>query len=190
MQTGIVNDYVKRGESLRDHNATQDYRNQSLALEREKMSQQLNKEDKESKKFANYLKSIASNPTQVLVPGSTSQGVINQAEMDNYANNLTASSNQYNQIVNAYMDKGELVLEPVYKPNPGSSIKIPVKDPITGEESVKKTLKGKELENYAHEQAFKQTFGNYDFSKAPQAKYGEIKVEDKYVPKTKDQLIS
>ena len=41
MQTGIVNDYVKRGESLRDYNATQDYRNKSLALEREKMNQQL-----------------------------------------------------------------------------------------------------------------------------------------------------
>ena len=41
MQTGIVNDYVKRGESLRDHNATQDYRNKTLALERDKMNQQL-----------------------------------------------------------------------------------------------------------------------------------------------------
>ena len=189
MQTGIVNDYVKRGESLRDHTATEDYRNKSLDLEREKMNQQLNKEKKESKQFAEYLKSIASNPTQVLVPGSTTQGVTNQGEIDNYVNNLTASSNQYNQIVKDYMDKKEIVLEPVYKHNPGSSIKIPVKDPITGEESVKKTLKGKELENYAHEQAFKQTFGNYDFSKAPQAQYGEIKVEDKYIPKTKDQLI-
>lgn len=41
MQTGIVNDYVKRGESLRDHSATQDYRNSSLALDREKMNNQL-----------------------------------------------------------------------------------------------------------------------------------------------------
>ena len=185
MQTGIVNDYVKRGESLRDHNATQDYRNKSLALEREKMNQQLNKENEESKRFADYLKSIAENPTQVLVPGSTSQGVINQTEMDNYANNLTASSNQYNQIVKDYMDKKEIVLEREYKPNPGSSIKIPVNK----DEPAKKILKGKDLENYAHEQAFKQTFGNYDFSKAPQAQYGEIKVEDKYVPKTRDQLI-
>ena len=189
MQTGIVNDYVKRGESLREYNATQDYRNKSLDLEREKMNQQLRKENEESKKFANYLKAIASNPTQVLVPGSTTQGVTNQGEIDNYVNNLIASSNQYNQIVKDYMDKKEVVIEPVYKPNPGSSIKIPVKDPITGEESVKKILKGKELENYAHEQAFKQAFGSYDFSKAPQAQYGEIKVEDKYVPKTKDQLI-
>ena len=189
MQTGIVNDYVKRGESLRDDMATQDYRNKSLALEREKMNQALNREKEESKQFANYLKSIAENPTQVLVPGSTTQGITNQGEIDNYVNNLTASSNQYNQIVKDYMDKGELVIEPKYKANPGSSIKIPVKDPITGEDSVKKTLKGKELEEYAHEQAFKQTFGNYDFSKAPQAQYGEIKVEDKYVPKTRDQLI-
>lgn len=189
MQTGIVNDYVKRGESLRDLNATEAYRNKSLALEREKMNQQLNKENEESKKFANYLKAVAENETQVLVPGSTSQGITNQGEINNYVNNLTASSNQYNQIVKDYMDKGELAIEPKYKTNPGSSIKIPVKDPITGEESVKKTLKGKELENYAHEQAFKQTLGNYDFSKAPQAQYGEIKVEDKYIPKTKDQLI-
>ena len=179
MQTGIVNDYVKRGESLRDYNATQDYRNKSLALEREKMNQVLNKEKEESKQFAEYLKSIASNPTQVLVPGSTTQGVTNQGEIDNYVNNLTASSNQYNQIVKDIIDKGELELNLGYKPNPGSSVQIPVK----------KTITGKELENYAHEQAFKQTFGNYDFSKAPQAQYGEVKVEDKYVPKTRDQLI-
>ena len=179
MQTGIVNDYVKRGESLRDHTATQDYRNQTLALDREKMNQQLNKENEQSKKFADYLKSIAANPTQVLVPGSTSQGVTNQGEIDNYVNNLTASSNQYNQIVKDYTDKGELELDLGYKPNPGSSVKIPVK----------KTITGKELEEYAHEQAFKQTFGNYDFSKAPQAQYGEVKVEDKTIPKTRDQLI-
>lgn len=41
MQTGIVNDYVKRGESLRDHTATEDYRNKSLALDREKMNNQM-----------------------------------------------------------------------------------------------------------------------------------------------------
>lgn len=179
MQTGIVNDYVKQGESLRDHNATQDYRNKSLALEREKMNQQLNKENEESKKFANYLKAVAENPTQVLVPGSTTQGVTNQGEIDNYVNNLTASSNQYNQIVKDITDKGELELDLGYKANPGSSVKIPIK----------KTITGKELEDYAHDQAFKQTLGNYDFSKAPQAQYGEIKVEDKYIPKTKDQLI-
>ena len=179
MQTGIVNDYVNRGESLRTHNATEAYRNKSLALEREKMNQSLNKEKEESKKFANYLKSIAANETQVLVPGSTIQGVTNQGEIDNYVNNLTASSNQYNQIVNDYINKGELELDLGYKPNPGSSVKIPVK----------KTITGKELEDYAHEQAFKQTFGNYDFSKAPQAQYGEVKVEDKYIPKTRDQLI-
>ena len=179
MQTGIVNDYVKRGESLRDHNATQDYRNKSLALEREKMNQVLNKEKEESKQFANYLKAIKDNPTQVLVPGSTTQGVINQAEMDNYVNNLITSSNQYNQIVKNITDKGELELDLGYKPNPGSSVKIPVK----------KTITGKELEDYAHDQAFKQTLGNYDFSKAPQAQYGEVKVEDKYVPKTRDQLL-
>ena len=179
MQTDIVNDYVKRGESLRDHTATEAYRNRSLALEREKMNQSLNKEKEESKHFADYLKSIKDNPTQVLVPGSTTQGVTNQGEIDNYVNNLTASSNQYNQIVKDYMDKRELELDLGYKPNPGSSVQIPVK----------KTITGKELEDYAHEQAFKQTFGNYDFSKAPQAQYGEIKVEDKYVPKTKDQLI-
>ncbi len=46
MQTGIVNDYVKRGESLRDHSATQAYRNSSLALDREKMNQQLEIENK------------------------------------------------------------------------------------------------------------------------------------------------
>lgn len=46
MQTGIVNDYVKRGESLRDHNATEDYRNKTLALDREKMNQQLKIEQK------------------------------------------------------------------------------------------------------------------------------------------------
>lgn len=179
MQTGIVNDLVKRGESLRDHNATEAYRNKSLALEREKMNQQLKKEQDQSKRFADYLKAIAENPTQVLVPGSTTQGITNQAEMDNYANNLTASSNQYNQIVKGITDKGELELNLGYKPNPGSSVKIPIK----------KTITGKELEDYAHEQAFKQTFGNYDFSKAPQAHYGEIKVEDKYVPKTREQLL-
>lgn len=179
MQTGIVNDYVKRGESLRDHNATQDYRNKSLDLEREKMNQQLKKESENDKKFANYLKSIASNPTQVLVPGSITQGIINQAEMDNYEKNLTASSNQYNQIVKDIVDKKELELDLGYKSNPGSSVKIPIK----------KTITGKELEDYANAQAFKQTFGNYDFSKAPKAQYGEVKVEDKYVPKTKDQLI-
>lgn len=179
MQTGIVNDYVKRGESLRDHTATEAYRNKSLALEREKMNQALNKEKEQSKQFADYLKSIAENPTQVLVPGSTTQGVTNQGEIDNYVNNLTASLNQYNQIVKDFMDKREIELDLGYKPNPGSSVKIPVK----------KTITGKELEDYAHEQAFKQTFGNYDFSKAPQAQYGEVKVEDKYVPKTKDQLI-
>ena len=179
MQTGIVNDYVKRGESLRDHTATQAYRNQTLALEREKMNQALNKEKEESKQFANYLKAIAENPTQVLVPGSTTQGITNQGEIDNYVSNLTASSNQYNQIVKDFTDKGELELDLGYKANPGSSVKIPIK----------KTITGKELEDYAHEQAFKQTFGNYDFSKAPQAQYGEVKVEDKYVPKTRDQLI-
>lgn len=179
IQTGIVNDYVKRGESLRDHTATEAYRNKSLALEREKMNQALNKEKEQSKQFADYLKSIASNPTQVLVPGSTTQGITNQGEIDNYVNNLTASSNQYNQIVKDITDKGELELDLGYKPNPGSSVQIPVK----------KTITGKELEDYAHEQAFKQTFGNYDFSKAPQAQYGEVKVEDKYIPKTKDQLI-
>lgn len=179
MQTGIVNDYVKRGESLRDHTATEAYRNKSLALEREKMNQALNKEKEQSKQFADYLKSIASNPTQVLVTGSTTQGITNQGEIDNYVNNLTASSNQYNQIVKDFMDKREIELDLGYKPNPGSSVQIPVK----------KTISGKDLENYAHEQAFKQTFGNYDFSKAPQAQYGEVKVEDKYVPKTKDQLI-
>ena len=179
MQTGIVNDYVKQGESLRDFTATQAYRNSSLALEREKMNQALNKEKEESKQFANYLKAIAENPTQVLVPGSTTQGVTNQGEIDNYVNNLIASSNQYNQIVKDIIDKGELELDLGYKPNPGSSVKIPVK----------KTITGKELEDYAHDQAFKQTLGNYNFSKVPQAQYGEIKVEDKYVPKTKDQLI-
>ena len=179
IQTGIVNDYINRGESLRTHNATEAYRNKSLALEREKMNQALNKEKEQSKQFADYLKSIASNPTQVLVPGSTTQGITNQGEIDNYVNNLTASSNQYNQIVKDFMDKREIELDLGYKPNPGSSVKIPVK----------KTISGKELEDYAHEQAFKQTFGNYDFSKAPQAQYGEVKVEDKYVPKTKDQLI-
>ena len=46
MQTGIVNDYVKRGESLRDHTATQAYRNQTLALDREKMNQQREIENK------------------------------------------------------------------------------------------------------------------------------------------------
>ena len=46
MQTGIVNDYVKRGESLRDANATQAYRNQTLALDREKMNQQREIENK------------------------------------------------------------------------------------------------------------------------------------------------
>lgn len=136
-------------------------------------------EDAKDNKFANYLKSIAENSTQVFVPGSTTQGVTNQGEIDNYVNNLTASSNQYNQIVKDFMDKRELELDLGYKPNPGSSVQIPVK----------KTITGKELEDYAHEQAFKQTFGNYDFSKAPQAQYGEVKVEDKYVPKTKDQLI-
>lgn len=136
-------------------------------------------EDAKDNKFANYLKSIAENPTQVLVPGSTAQGVTNQGEIDNYVNNLTASSNQYNQIVKDFMDKRELELDLGYKPNPGSSVQIPVK----------KTISGKELEDYAHEQAFNQTFGNYDFSKAPQAQYGEVKVEDKYIPKTRDQLI-
>lgn len=155
------------------------YQNESLALERYKINQVLKKENKESKQFADYLKSIASNPTQVLVPGSTTQGITNQGEIDNYVNNLTASSNQYNQIVKDYMDKGTLDLDLGYKSNPGSSIKIPIK----------KTISGKELENYAHEQALKQAFGSYDFSKAPQAQYGEIKGEDKYVPKTKDQLI-
>lgn len=136
-------------------------------------------EDEKDIKFANYLKSIATNPTQVLVPGSTTQGVTNQGEIDNYVNNLTASSNQYIQIVKDFMDKREIELDLGYKPNPGSSVKIPVK----------KTITGKELEDYAHEQAFNQTFGNYDFSKAPQAQYGEVKVEDKYIPKTRDQLI-
>lgn len=136
-------------------------------------------EEAKDNKFANYLKSIAENPTQVLVPGSTTQGVTNQGEIDNYVNNLTASSNQYNQIVKDFMDKRELELDLGYKPNPGSSVQIPVK----------KTISGKELEDYAHEQAFNQTFGNYDFSKAPQAQYGEVKVEDKYIPKTRDQLI-
>ena len=54
MQTGIVNDYVKRGESLRDHTATQDYRNKSLALERDKINYQRNKENEE--KFMEYMK--------------------------------------------------------------------------------------------------------------------------------------
>ena len=40
MQTGIVNDYVKRGESLRDHNATQDYRNQTLAAQQQRYNEQ------------------------------------------------------------------------------------------------------------------------------------------------------
>ena len=40
MQTGIVNDYVNRGESLRTHNADQAYKNSSLALDREKMGLQ------------------------------------------------------------------------------------------------------------------------------------------------------
>ena len=175
LQTGIVNDYVNRGESLRTHNANEEYKRKSLALEREKIDRELEKD----KKYAEYLKSVASNPTQVLVPGSTTKGVTNQPEIDNYVNNLTASSNQYNQIVKDFMDKRELELDLGYKPNPGSSVKIPVK----------KTITGKELEAYAHEQAFNQTFGNYDFSKAPQAQYGEVKVEDKYIPKTKDQLI-
>ena len=37
MQTGIVNDFVNRGESLRTHNADQAYKNSSLALDREKI---------------------------------------------------------------------------------------------------------------------------------------------------------
>ena len=40
MQTGIVNDFVDRGESLRTHNADQAYKNNSLALDREKMGLQ------------------------------------------------------------------------------------------------------------------------------------------------------
>ena len=61
MQTGIVNDYVKRGESLRDHNATQDYRNQSLDLEREKINYQRKKENEEIKKQEAVAKTILQN---------------------------------------------------------------------------------------------------------------------------------
>lgn len=157
LQRNMVNDLYKQGE----------------------LSQQLNKEQDQTKRFADYLKAIATNPTEVLVPGSTTQGITNQDELDNAYNNLTASANQYDQIVKDFMDKRELELDLGYKPNPGSSIKIPVK----------KTISGKELEEYAHDQAYKQTYGNYDFNKLPEAKYGEVKVEDKYVPKTKEQLI-
>ena len=67
MQTGIVNDYVKRGESLRDHNATQNYRNQTLALDREKMNNQMQierdklKAQNESKNTEQILKEQTKN---------------------------------------------------------------------------------------------------------------------------------
>ena len=61
MQTGIVNDYVKQGESLRDHTATQDYRNKSLALERDKINYQRNKDKDEIKKQEAFAKAIIEN---------------------------------------------------------------------------------------------------------------------------------
>ena len=61
MQTGIVNDYVKRGESLRDHTATEDYRNKTLALERKKFNHQIDKENEAIKKQEAFAKAIIEN---------------------------------------------------------------------------------------------------------------------------------
>ena len=51
MQTGIVNDYVKRGESLRTHNADQAYKNNSLALDRKKMNLQKTQYDLQNARY-------------------------------------------------------------------------------------------------------------------------------------------
>ena len=51
MQTGIVNDFVDRGESLRTFNADQAYKNNSLALDREKMGLQKAQYDLQNKRY-------------------------------------------------------------------------------------------------------------------------------------------
>ena len=50
MQTGIVNDFVDRGESLRTHNADQAYKNKSLALDAERLRQQKAQYDRQNKR--------------------------------------------------------------------------------------------------------------------------------------------
>ena len=51
MQTGIVNDFVNRGEALRTFNADQAYKNNSLALDREKMKLQKAQYDLQNKRY-------------------------------------------------------------------------------------------------------------------------------------------
>ena len=51
MQTGIVNDFVNRGESLRTHNADQAYKNKSLALDAERLKQQQAQYNLQNKRY-------------------------------------------------------------------------------------------------------------------------------------------
>lgn len=51
MQTGIVNDYSNRGESLRTHNADQVYKNKSLALDEERLKQQKTQYELQNKRY-------------------------------------------------------------------------------------------------------------------------------------------
>ncbi len=51
MQTGIVNDYVNRGESLRTHTADQAYKNKSLALDAKRLKQQQAQYDIQNERY-------------------------------------------------------------------------------------------------------------------------------------------
>ena len=51
MQTGIVNDFVNRGESLRTHNADQEYKKKSLALDEERLKQQKTQYKLQNKRY-------------------------------------------------------------------------------------------------------------------------------------------
>ncbi len=51
MQTGIVNDFVNRGESLRTHTADQAYKNKSLALDAERLKQQQAQYNLQNKRY-------------------------------------------------------------------------------------------------------------------------------------------
>ena len=98
MQTGIVNDYVKQGESLRDFTATQDYRNKSLALERDKINYQRDKDKDEIKKQEAFAEAIIKNSMPYNV---TEQN----GEYTTLGKNIQDTKNKINTINDVLVDK-------------------------------------------------------------------------------------
>lgn len=147
------------------------------------LKRQEERDNKVRDDYVNLNKNVLSLEDSRIIPAHTKDNVVlNQKDIAAFDNNLVSDADKYNAIYKGIVDKGEVKLDPTYKPNPGSSIKI-IKDN-------ERILKGQELEEYAHNQAYKQTFGNYDFSKTPKPVLGSINVGETKVKKPVEELMT